>query len=46
MSQDKTGSTGRRDAGEPARHISMELTAEGAKVTSLSLEGSRLRVTI
>ncbi len=40
MSQDK------RSAREQQKHISMDLTADGARVTNLSLQGSRLVLTI
>ncbi|MDR1744903.1 MAG: hypothetical protein LBS30_04030, partial [Planctomycetota bacterium] len=40
MSQDK------RNAREQQKHISMDLTADGARVTNLSLQGNRLVLTI
>ncbi len=36
----------REKTGKNAKHISMELTADGARVTNLSLRGSRLILTI
>ncbi len=49
MNQEREGeaaASGRHEAAKKARHISMELTAEGAKVTNLVLEGNRLVLTI